>query len=102
QARGAVGIGREALELRHRRHVVAVDAHAILALALRPVEGDVRHANELRAVDAVLWEGRDAGREADGAAVLHLRAGEIAHELVADAPGRLLAVTWQHDRELVA
>ncbi len=93
EARRAVGVGCEPLQLRHRRHVRAIDAHAILAFALRPVERDVADANELAAIDTVLGERGDACREADGPAVLSLRRTEIAHELVADAPCRLFAVT---------
>ena len=102
EARRAVGIRCQPLELRHRRHVGAVDAHAVLALALCPVERDVGDADELGALDAVLRERRHAGREADGAAVLGLGAAEVADELVADAPCRLLAVAGEHECELIA
>ena len=73
---------RQPPQLRDRRHVRAVDANPVLALALRPVEGDVGDANECVAVVRVIGVGGDAGGDAKRSALLPLLLAESAHELV--------------------
>ena len=65
QPRRPVGRARQPPQLRHGRHVDAIDADTVLALALRPVERDVRDAHESAPVVGVVRERGEAGRESE-------------------------------------
>ena len=102
QARDPVGAGRELLEVLGDGPVGLVDPDAVLSLGLRPVEGDVGDAHELAALGAVLGERRDAGREADRAAVLGRVRAERDDEPLGLRERVLFAAPGQDERELVA
>ena len=93
---------REPPQLRDRGHVRAVDADPVLALALRPVEGDVGDAHERVAVVRVVGVRRDPGGDAERPALLPLLLAEGADDALGRVGGRVGARAREDDGELVA
>src|SRR5436189_5427126 len=75
-ARRLVGPGGETLELGELDDVGPVDAHAILAVLLRPVERAVREADQLVAAVPLERERREAGADRDPADVVEVEHGD--------------------------
>ena len=101
-AGGAVRPGGEALQLGQLDDVRAVEADAVLAALLRPVERRVGEADQLVAADPVRREGGDPRADRDRADVLELHPRDAVDDRVAGCESGLLAVAGQEDGELVA
>ena len=101
-ARGPVGAGGEALELRQLDHIGPVQADTIFAVFLRPVEGAVGEPDQLVAAVALNGERRDAGTDRDGADVLEVHGRDPLDDRGRGRERCLFVVVDEQQRELVA
>jgi hypothetical protein len=93
---------REAAQLGELDHVGPVEVDAVAAVLLGPVQGAVRQADQLVAVDRLLGKGRDARADRDRADEVELEAGDSLDDRARDfeRPARVLA--GEQQGELVA
>src|SRR5207244_37878 len=82
--------------------VRAPDAHAVLAVLLRPVEGAVREADQLVAPDALVRVRRDAGRDRDLSSRVDIEAADAIDDRRCDAERGSLVLAGEEHGELVA
>ena len=91
-ARGTVRACRDPLELRELDHVGAIEAHAVLAVLLCPVERAVGEPDQLVAPVALDGEGGETGADCHGTDVVEFQGTDPLDDRVRGRQGRPLVV----------
>ena len=102
EARGAVRAGCEPLQLSELDNFGTVEAHAVLAVLLRPVEGAVGESDQLVASVSLNGEGGEARAGGDAADVVEVECPDSFDDRVRGHQGRFLVVIDEQERKLVA
>src|SRR6184192_619457 len=101
ETRRAIRTAGQLLQLRELDHLGAIDADAVLAVLLRPVERAVGEADQLVPTAALNRERRHAGADRDLLCPLELHVAEALHDRGRRRERRGLVVLGQQDGELV-